>query len=202
MFYYYLFVALGVGAVYVWATKKYGRAAGPTSWRKAINQNWALYRRRLLKRTRSQTPPALSGGDKVPLISSDTTESIHLELRSVTSDGDGEGGLGSAATTPGTADLLPPPPPLLPAMKYSGGGVAANFAISSLGGVRTTRIDHLLIINYHMLWFSHARLKRNIPIRRFIIIILIWGQMGIWDDAENHINCFAPKLLIDNDDRG
>lgn len=148
MFYYYLFVALSLGAVYLWATKKYGRAAGPTSWRKAINQNWALYRRRLLKRTRSQTPPALSG-DQVPLISSDTAESIHLELRSVTSDGDGEGGgvvVGSAASTPGTADLLllPPPP-------YSG-GVAANFAISSLGGVRTTRIAHLLllIINYHL----------------------------------------------------
>lgn len=86
MLYYYLFVALVVAAAYVW---KYGRPASLTSWRKAINQNWALYRRRLLKRTRSQTPPVLFGNgaaeDQVPLIASD-------RLESVTSDGGGANG--------------------------------------------------------------------------------------------------------------
>lgn len=95
MLYYYFFVAIVVGAAYVWATKKHGRAASITSWRNAINQTWALYRRRLLKRTRSQTPPALftdSGTDQVPLLTSD-------RLESVTSDGE---------SLPG--DLLLPPP--------------------------------------------------------------------------------------------
>lgn len=101
MLYYYLFVALTLAGAYVWATKKYGRPAAITSWRNAINQNWALYRRRLLKRTRSQTPPALfaassanaSAADQVPLIISDHLllesgpENVDVDLRSVTSDG-------------------------------------------------------------------------------------------------------------------
>lgn len=96
----------------MWATKKYGRVPAISSWRKALNQNWALYRRRLLKRTRSQTPPmgvltadSLMVGDQVPLIVSDRMESVspagaanegsattthHLDLlRSVTSSGGG-----------------------------------------------------------------------------------------------------------------
>lgn len=98
MLYFYLCVAVAIGATYVWATKRHGRAAHSiTWWRNAISQNWALYRRRLLKRTRSQTPPS-----QIPLIISDqlaaavheSDENIGLELRSVTSDGGtGEGGI-------------------------------------------------------------------------------------------------------------
>lgn len=92
MIYYFLFAAIAAGAAYVWATKRFGRFTPISSWRNAFNQNWALYRRRLLKRSRSQTPLAVSTtitkiktdsvGDQVPLILSDRLEIA--DLRSVT----------------------------------------------------------------------------------------------------------------------
>lgn len=98
MIYYFLFVAVAAGAGYVWATKRFGRFIPISSWRNAFNQNWALYRRRLLKRSRSQTPLAVStttttttiitdsAGDQVPLIISDRVDipTNHLDLGSVT----------------------------------------------------------------------------------------------------------------------
>lgn len=127
--YYYFFVVVALGAAYVWANKKYGRAASFSSWRNALNQNWALYRRRLLKRTRSQTPPvgylgaSISTEDNLPLLLSDedaATASVHLELRSVASDG---------VTPPNSASVLGP---------TGGAPIVGGGSSVTSGGVRRT----------------------------------------------------------------
>lgn len=138
MLYYYIVLVVSIGAAYVWATKKYGRAASITSLRKAVHQNWALYRRRLLKRTRSQTPPAGDSADQVPLIKNDRLESsgpdsIHLELRSVTSDGE-----------------------LLPTNSGGGGGSASAAAI---GGVRSP-----LCVSYYLRHLEFRKFVLGVPV--------------------------------------
>lgn len=137
MFYYVIFFALAAGAAYAWASKKFGRGGGLqiTHWRNAVHQNWALYRRRLLKRTRSQTPPS-SSADQVPLIisgdrllDSDNTspaESSHNDLRSVTTSTT----IGSSATAGSSTHIL-----------GSGGGGGDHLRgavtnLSSIGGGR------------------------------------------------------------------
>lgn len=88
MFYYCVVIALSIGVGYLWARKKYGPNVFGAQWRPIAHQ-WAVYRRRLLKRTRSQTPPrsnTISALDQVPLIVNERldNDSDQLYLRSVT----------------------------------------------------------------------------------------------------------------------